>query len=511
VVNAAAHPLKPFIFDKTGRIFVNVGAPTDDCIPKGHPLVTPCPAGEGTSPLASIWAFTPPAGGIFKALKSGEANPPREVYARGLRNSMALAVHPDFPAEGAAFLQGENGRDLPDIYEPSEELNAIEKGRHYGWPYCYDLATTSPEFKAFLQARSQYQMLCTDAPVYKQPYSLMPPHAAPLAMFHYQGGKFPELQGRLVVGLHGYRPTGSRVLFYDVDANGFPSVSPAPVSYGMNCSAEPTRAFQTEPADQVAAAPFHELISGWYKVNGVRPQGAPVGMTAATDGAIWIVEDKNQSILRIDVAQPGMVDALPCDARSEAQITELMGFVARNTASGRRFTEVRGQLIEKQCLGCHSDFDIKPGMSDAQKDAAALHFVLGQDEWIYQGDPDSGRMHTRVWGKGAERLMPPGGADLLKDRGYRTLLGTLDSFVANMVPGQRKRLRLGQQVQLSLYNRNGKVCGKIPNNTVVVVVDGSSKEKPSFSRIYRPADHYLDGDCIDADGYYLERKYLGAV
>jgi hypothetical protein len=36
---------------------------------------------------------------------------------------------------------------------------------------------------------------------------------------------------------------------------------------------------------------------------------------------------------------------------------------------------------------------------------------------------------------------------------------------------------------LSLYNRNGKVCGKIPNNTVVVVVDRSPKEKPSFSRI----------------------------
>jgi glucose/arabinose dehydrogenase len=155
VVNGAAHPLKQFIFDKTGCIFVNVGAPTDDCIPKGHPLVTPCPAGEGTSPLASIWAFTPPAGGIFKALKPGEANPSREVYARGLRNSMALAVHPDFPAEGAAFLQGENGRDLPDIYEPNEELNAVEKGRHYGWPYCYDLATTSPEFKAFLQAKSR--------------------------------------------------------------------------------------------------------------------------------------------------------------------------------------------------------------------------------------------------------------------------------------------------------------------------------------------------------------------
>jgi glucose/arabinose dehydrogenase len=506
-----SHPLKQFVFDNSGRIYVNIGAPTDACVIKGA-TAKRCPAGEGAAPLASIWAFTTPAGGVFKPLKASDPNPPREIYARGLRNSMALAIHPDFPADGAAFLQGENARDLPDITEPNEELNAIEKGRHYGWPYCYDLATTSPEFKAFLQTKTEYQNLCTDAPIYKQPFSLLPPHAAPLAMFYYQGLKFPELAGKLVVGLHGYRPTGSRVVFFDVDTKGFPAVSPAPVSYGLNCGPEPTRAFQTETAGQVPAARFHELISGWYKVNGARPQGAPVGITVASDGAIWVVEDKNQAILRIDTAPPGAIDELPCDARTEAQIAELMDFVAKNVASARRLTDVRSQLIEKHCLGCHSDFDIKPAMSDAQKDTAALHFLLGQDQWIYPGDPDSGLIHTRVRGIGAERIMPPGGADLIaKEPGYKAVLATLDSFVANMVPGARMRLKLGQRVQLSLYNRVGKLCGTIPNNTVVVVVDRSPKEKPSFSRIYRPADQHLNGECIDGDGYYLEQRFLGSV
>ena len=55
----------------------------------------------------------------------------------------------------------------------------------------------------------------------------MPPHAAPLGMFYYQGDKFPELKGKLVVGLHGYRPTGGRVIFYDVDGDGFPIISAA--------------------------------------------------------------------------------------------------------------------------------------------------------------------------------------------------------------------------------------------------------------------------------------------
>jgi hypothetical protein len=423
---------------------------------------------------------------------------------------MALAVHAEFPADGSAFLQGENGRDLPDPMEPNEELNAVEQGRHYGWPYCYDLATTSPEFAAFLQTKTEFRKLCTDAAIYKQPYSLMPPHAAPLAMFYYPGEKFPELKGKLVVGLHGYRPTGSRVIFYDVDAKGFPAVSPAPVRYGVNCASEPTLAFRTEQAGEVPAAPFNELISGWYKVNGVRPQGAPVGMTVAADGAIWLVEDKNKSILRIDTAPPGTVDVLACDARTDGQITELLGFVAKDADNGRRLTQVRAQLIEKHCLGCHSDFAVNPGMSDAQKDAAVLRFILAQDGWVYPGDPESGRVHSRVWGLGAERVMPANGRELIAaDPSYKALLGTLDLLVAAMVPGVRKRLRLGQRVARDLHDRGGKVCGSIPNNMLVVVVDGNPKEKPLFSRIFRPADQYLNGECVDAGGYYIEKKYLG--
>jgi hypothetical protein len=36
------------------------------------------------------------------------------------------------------------------------------------------------------------------------------------------------------------------------------------------------------------------------------------------------------------------------------------------------------------------------------------------------------------------------------------------------------------------------------------------KEKPSFSRIYRPADLYLNGECTDANGYHIERNSLAS-
>jgi glucose/arabinose dehydrogenase len=506
-VAESVHLMKQFVFDAAGRLYVNVGAPTDACVAKGT-TAKACAAGEGPAPLAAIWVFTPPAGGIFRALNPGDPNPPHEIYARGLRNSMALAAHPRFPEDGFAFLQAENARDLPDPMSPNEEINSIEKGKHYGWPYCYDLSTASPEFKSLLQNDPRYKDFCKNKAAYRQPYSLLPPHGAPLGMLYYSGTRFPELNGKLLVGLHGYRPTGSRVIFFDVDAKGLPVISPAPVRYHVSCAAEPTRAFQTEREPQVPAAAFTELISEWHKVNGVRPQGAPVGMTVAADGAIWLVEDKNVTVIRIDAAPVQQSEQLPCGARTDKQIDELVGYVQRDDKNRQRLRQMRTQLVEKHCAGCHSDFGIRAGQSDKQKDETVLRFVLSQDSWVYPGDPNAGRLRTRLRGLGSEKVMPPDGRELFaRDGAYRQLLASIDLLVGAMVPGQRMRVRPGR-VDRKFYDRNGETCGAIPENTVAVVMDRAAREKPGFSRIYRPADIYLDGECSDDNGYYLESNNL---
>jgi glucose/arabinose dehydrogenase len=503
-LDESAHPLKQFVFDRNGRLFVNIGSHSDDCITPA-PITRPCAAAEGAAAMASIWLFMPPAGGVFPALKPNDPDPPHLVYARGLRNSMALALHPNFPDAGYAFLQGENGRDLPDIFKPNEEINAVEQGKHYGWPYCYDLSTPSPEFRTVLQS-GLYKSLCTANALYKPPLSLMPPHGAPLAMLYYHGAKFPELEGKLLVGLHGYRPTGSRVLIYDVDDHGFPRPSPPPVRYRVSCAADPTHSFQTD-AGEVAAAPFEELIAGWHRVNGARPQGAPVGITVAEDGAIWLVEDKNQTVIRIDRAA-GDPPPLPCDTRSPAMIDQLAAFVARDAQNRIRLTTLRKGLVEKHCVGCHSDFGLKPGQSDAEKDVTVLRFMLSQDGWIYPDDPDSGRLRTRLRGIGAEKLMPPGGEKLPKtEPGYSGLLDTADRLVATMVPGTRMRIKAGPP-QRKFFSRANKECGEIPASKVVVVTQSSAVDKPGFSRFFRPADPYLNGECSDDDGYYIRQDFL---
>jgi hypothetical protein len=72
-----------------------------------------------------------------------------------------------------------------------------------------------------------------------------------------------------------------------------------------------------------------------------------------------------------------------------------------------------------------------------------------------------------------------------------------------MVLEQRMRIERGQ-IMRALRDRRGHECGAIPGNMVVVVVDKHPKEKSGFSRIDRPAELYLNGECTDANGCYFD-------
>ena len=123
----------------------------------------------------------------------------------------------------------------------------------------------------------------------------------------------------------------------------------------------------------------------------------------------------------------------------------------------------------------------------------------------------SGRLRTRLRGLGAEKLMPPGGESLPKtEPGYAGLLNTVDLFVSRMVPGTPMRIKLGLP-QRKFVSKANKECGEIPAAKVVVVTQRSAVEKPGFSRFFRPADPYLNGECSDDDGYYIRQEFLVPV
>lgn len=242
------HPLSAFVFDADGALLVNVGAPSDQCPPK--PGETACADAERQ---AAIWRFAPEGPGKWARAPT--------VHARGLRNSLALTR-----TRAGAILQAENSIDVTTPNWPPEELNVIVAGANYGWPYCMGANEPAPAWRAKKPSCAKF----------RKPDLLLPPHGAPLDLLEYRGAMFPELQGRLLVTLHGYRPTGSRILAIELDAKGLPKPGQKP----------------------------RDLTPGWQAVRGKRPAGAPVGLAVTPDGAIWVADDRSGAILRFAKPTP---------------------------------------------------------------------------------------------------------------------------------------------------------------------------------------------------------------
>lgn len=249
------HPLPALAPAPDGSLFVNVGSASDNCRQAGG--APPDPAQPCPETLES-----PPRGAILRVVPGAQPVDARgaEVYARGLRNSMALAVLPS----GALFAAA-NARDaidqadpaLADAELPHEPLLRVERGADYGWPYCYDDLRPSPEYPHF------------DCASRRAPERLLPAHAAPLGMLLYRGAALPDLDGRLLVAYHGYRANGHRLVAVSLDAQGRPAGEP------------------------------RDLVYGWDGGMPGHPRGAPVGLCEAPDGSVLITEDHNGTLLRL--------------------------------------------------------------------------------------------------------------------------------------------------------------------------------------------------------------------
>lgn len=112
-----------------------------------------------------------------------------EIYASGLRNSVGL----DFqPGTGALFAT-DNGRDLLGDDFPPCELNQLEAGAFYGWPYVNGFGVPDPDLGALPEARSGVP-----------PAHGFGGHTAPLGIDFYESDVFPaRYRGAAFVALHG--------------------------------------------------------------------------------------------------------------------------------------------------------------------------------------------------------------------------------------------------------------------------------------------------------------------
>ncbi|MBU7572172.1 MAG: hypothetical protein KAF64_02365 [Hydrogenophaga sp.] len=254
-----AHPLKELAFTPDGRLLVNLGSVTDACRGDDQQQPHPCPELTGPQPRAAVYVAR--FGGADFALQSFQP------LATGLRNSLGLAS--TTARDGAVRLwQAENSVDYTDAALPAEELNELKDGASYGWPYC----VSDARGKAVPARGYEGRARCA---THTAPHTAWPAHVAPLQLLSApQALTTGPFAGRLLAVWHGYRTGGHRVVAWRLDEHGRPGGA------------------------------REDLVSGWHAQAGVRPLGTPAGIALDAEGRLWIVEDRNRSVIVIAPSPP---------------------------------------------------------------------------------------------------------------------------------------------------------------------------------------------------------------
>ncbi|MBP7147150.1 MAG: sorbosone dehydrogenase family protein [Acidobacteria bacterium] len=228
-----AHGWKFIAFSPDDWLYVPVGAPCNIC--------------DAGDPYASILRFRPDGGG-------------REVYARGIRNTVGF----DFrPGSGELWFT-DNGRDWLGDDAPPDELNrAPRTGLHFGYPFCHGGDIPDPKFSS------------RGCGVFEKPVQKLGPHVAALGMRFYTGSMFPAaFRGQVFIAEHGSwnrsRPLGYRLMLVRLEG-------PRATNYEV-------------------------FAEGWLRAD--KPWGRPVDVLVMPDGALLVSDDHAGAVYRITYQQP---------------------------------------------------------------------------------------------------------------------------------------------------------------------------------------------------------------
>ncbi len=233
-------------FNHTARV-CDVGPDNKLYITIGQPFNVPPPE---KMDKYNQWGI----GGVIRMDRDGKN---REVYARGIRNSVGM----DFdPATGDLWFTDNQVDGMGDD-KPAGELNhATAPGQNFGFPWFGGGSTRTNEYM--------------DS---EPPADAVPPvveftaHAADLGMMFYSGKQFPEkYRGGIFSAQHGSWnrtvPVGARVMFTTVNEDGTAT---------------------TEP-----------FAEGWLTDSG-EYLGRPVDIAQLPDGSILVSDDLAGALYRI--------------------------------------------------------------------------------------------------------------------------------------------------------------------------------------------------------------------
>ena len=214
-----------------GKLYISVGSSCDVCV-------------EDTPLRAAILRANLDGSGV-------------EVFASGLRNTVGF----DWQPGSNALWGADMGRNNLGQDKVGDELDLIEPGKNYGWPYCYDDALPNPEFNDPAKCAG------TVKPALK-----LPPHWAPLGfIFYKQVGFPPSYQGDALVAFHGTAKDQVQTLGgYLVARVRFKNGQPVAIE---------------------------DLVRGWNANGDV--WGRPAGLLVLPDGSVLISDDFGGRIFRL--------------------------------------------------------------------------------------------------------------------------------------------------------------------------------------------------------------------
>lgn len=181
-------------------------------------------------------------------------------FATGLRNAVGVAVN---PVTHAIWVSTHERDNLEPSHEdlPPEELDILQDGGDYGWPYCHSNRVPNPEFHD--QARCDRTL---------PPALMMQAHSAPLGITFLAGAtQLPAwMRTGVLVAFHGSWnrdvPTGAKVVFVTV-------VNDHPTTYA-------------------------DFLWGFQRSNGSR-WGRPTDVRVWKDGSVLVSEDLGGGIYRV--------------------------------------------------------------------------------------------------------------------------------------------------------------------------------------------------------------------
>lgn len=243
----------------------------------------------------------PESATILRAEKDGAS---RTIFASGLRNTIGFGWEPT-----TGTLYGfDHGIDWLGDEEQVEELNRIERGKQYGWPYVYGDGQPNPQDNPPDGITLEQWAAMSESPVLG--YTA---HAAPMQMAFYDGTAFPEaFRGDAFVAMRGSwnrrPPSGYEVLRVDFEDG--------------------------EPVG------FERFLEGFL----IRQEDGSydylarlAGVAVGRDGALFVSDDSNGVVYRVtyagDTASNGAgVGAAPPNVVAEAPASK----VARDLVSPSR-------------------------------------------------------------------------------------------------------------------------------------------------------------------------------